>query len=524
MIDVLDRRQVAVRYLLEDSAESQPDRECVTFEDGSAWTCAQALAQASAAAHELARAGVRQGSAVGAAVPNGPAFLRAWWGAAMLGAAVVPFNTAYRGPLLRRLTALSSPVVIVSASDFRSHLASLAQDVGAVVLDEADIIGSDPKPPRIDRPIEPWDAFSLALTSGSTGPSKLVRVTHAQGMFAGQVPFVHYGLTGHDTYLADTPMVHIGTQYFALGALRFGARIAVRERPALDRYWEVAREVGATASALYSTMLNYLAAQAPRPTEREHDLRVIVAVPLPPDPAAFRERFGLERLVVGYGSTELGTPIAASVASPVLAGETGRLRPGYEARLVDEHDRPVAPGEAGELIVRSTTPWTIMTEYVHDPVATASAWRNGWFHTGDLLRCDDEGRYFFVDRIKDAIRRRGQNISSFEVETVVRAFPGVADTAVVAYPSEAGEGDEVKAWVSVDPDAALDFAGLLHFCVDHLAHYMVPRYFEVIDDFPRTPSAKIKKQELRELGNSERTWDRVAHGLEVTRRGVATAG
>jgi crotonobetaine/carnitine-CoA ligase len=157
---------------------------------------------------------------------------------------------------------------------------------------------------------------------------------------------------------------------------------------------------------------------------------------------------------------------------------------------------------------------------VGDPAATAAAWRNGWFHTGDLLRRAADGTFYFVDREKDAIRRRGQNVASFEIEAVLRGYPGVTDVAVVADRTCVETEDEVKAWLTVAPDAAIDFIDLLRFCVDRLPHYMVPRYFEVTGEFPRTASAKIRKQDLRDRGSSAATWDRIAHGVDVRRDGL----
>jgi carnitine-CoA ligase len=520
MLDVLDAHSVVLRHALEDAAKAAPDDTSVVFEDGSCWTRSDALREANAAANELRRAGVTQGSIVAAALPNGEAYLRTWWGAAMLGAAVVPLNTAYRGQMVRHVMSLAQPTVVVTTPDFRPHLADVAADTGSLLLDPSEIIGSDHSPAPLDRPIEPWDPISLALTSGSTGPSKLVRVTYAHSMNSGQVNFTLFGIGEADTYLADLPMVHVSALYFVHAAVGNGTRISVRTRPALDSYWEVARDAGATVSQLYSTMVTHLDAQADRGSERGHALRVVVTVPLPPDPEGFATRFGIEHLAIGYGSTEIACPIARSPDDPLPRGSTGRLLPGWEVRLVDENDLEVPSGAVGQAVVRSDRPWLVTTEYVGDPVATAEAWRNGWFHTGDLLRRDDDGTYYFVDRIRDAIRRRGQNISSYEVETVVRSYPGIVDVAVVAERSDVDAEDEVKAWITVEDGVTIDFADLLRFCTNDMAHFMVPRYFEVADEFPRTQSAKIRKQELRDRGSSSATWDRLAHGLDVRRTGL----
>ncbi|MFG2039844.1 AMP-binding protein [Dactylosporangium sp. NPDC048998] len=532
MLDVLDRDGVVLRYQLERAARVAPDQTCVVFEDGSSWTRAEALREACASANELSRAGATRDRAVAAALPNGPAYLRTWWGAAMLGAPVVPFNTAYRGPMVRRLMRQAKPAVVVTTSQFRPHLIDAMDDAAtgdlpapaALLLDPAEIVGSDATTPVLDRPIEPWEPISLALTSGSTGPSKLVRVTYAQSMDSGQVNFSLWDIGAPDTYLSDIPMVHVSALYFLHASVGNLTRITVRSRPALDHYWEVARDTGATVSQLYSTMITYLDAQPPRGAERTHRLRVVVTVPLPPDPTGFAAKFGIEHLAIGYGSTETSCPIAARPGDGLPPGSIGRLRPGWDVRLVDEHDVEVPTGQPGEAVIRSSKPWLITTEYVDNPETTAHAWRNGWFHTGDLLCRDADGTFYYVDRLKDVIRRRGQNISSYEVESVIRTYPGITDVAIVAERSGVESEDEVKAWLIVKEPARMDFVDLLQFCTDRLAHYMVPRYFEIIDEFPRTASAKVKKQELRDRGGSERTWDRVVYGFDVRRTGLITIG
>jgi carnitine-CoA ligase len=520
--DVYDPNRVVIRNLLQIGAKENPAQTLVTFEDGSGWTRRQALAAACAAARSLRAAGVTQGSTVAAALPNGEAYLRTWWGAAMLGASVVPVNPAFRGALLTHLLALAKPTAIVTEPDFRlTVIGSLGElRSSATVLDPVDIAGLSPSLPDLERAIEPWDAMSFGLTSGSTGPSKLVRITYAHSANTGQVSYGLFGIGPLDNYLVDLSMVHVSSLYFVHAAIANGTRITVRSRPALQSYWETARDTGATFSQLYSTMITFLENQPPRQADRSHKLRVVVTVPLPVNPGAFAERFGIEHLATGYGSTEISCPIAADPIKPPPAGSLGRLLSGWEVRLVNDHDLEVPPGEPGEAIFRSVRPWLITTEYIDNPQATANAWRNGWFHTGDLMRRESDGTFYFVDRIADAIRRRGQNISSFDVEAVICAYPGIADVAVVADRSDVPSEDEIKAWLIVEPGAAVDFPTLLKHCVSRLPHYMVPRYFEVAEEFPRTASAKVRKHELRDRGTSSRTWDRLANGLDVRRTGL----
>ena len=221
--------------------------------------------------------------------------------------------------------------------------------------------------------------------------------------------------------------------------------------------------------------------------------------------------------------TEISTPLVSG-PNPSPVGTCGRPRSGVDVRIVDEHDCEVEPGAVGELIVRTDRPWAMNHGYFRNPEATARAWRNGWFHTGDAFRVDAAGNYFFVDRIKDAIRRRGENISSFEVETEVGAHPAVKEAAAVAVASDEGE-DEVLVAVSLADGARLDPEDLIRFLLPRMAHFMVPRYVRVVDELPKTPTQKVQKHVLRTEGLTADTWDRAAAGIEVKREriGATTA-
>jgi crotonobetaine/carnitine-CoA ligase len=242
-------------------------------------------------------------------------------------------------------------------------------------------------------------------------------------------------------------------------------------------------------------------------------------VPWNQDSLAVAQRFGID-MHTAFNMTELATPIRSQANPPVL-GTCGRARPGVECRIVDENDIEVAPGVVGELIVRTARPWEITQGYYKNPEATVRAWRNGWFHTGDAFRCDADGNFFFVDRMKDAIRRRGENISSFEVESEACAHPDVREAAAIPVPSELGE-DEVML-VVVPVAEALDPLALLRFMEPRVAAYMLPRYIRIVAELPKTPTAKVEKHRLRSEGVTADTWDREAHGVTV-RRGQLQTG
>jgi crotonobetaine/carnitine-CoA ligase len=267
-------------------------------------------------------------------------------------------------------------------------------------------------------------------------------------------------------------------------------------------------------------MIPFLLKEPPSPRDRDHPLRHVVMVPLSDDAQAFAERFGVD-VYTTFNMTETSCPIV-SERNPRVRGTCGRPRAGVEARIVDENDCEVAPGEVGELILRTDVPWAMNHGYHKNPQATAQAWRNGWFHTGDAFRYDSDGNFFFVDRLKDAIRRRGENISSFEVEAELMAHPAVREAAAVAVPSEHSE-DEVLAVVAPVAGQSVDPAELLGFLLPRMPHFMVPRYVRVLPELPKTPTQKVQKNLLRADGVTPDTWDREAAGIRVRRQRLTQA-
>jgi len=238
----------------------------------------------------------------------------------------------------------------------------------------------------------------------------------------------------------------------------------------------------------------------------------MIVVPMIDAVDVFSKRFGVNVYTM-YHQTEISTPILSG-PNPPKRGTCGRLRGGVEARLVDENDIEVPIGESGELILRTDRPWAMMTGYLNSPEATVKAWRNGWLHTGDAFRRDVDGDFFFVDRLKDTIRRRGENISSMEVENEIIAHPDVQEAAVIAVPSEYSE-DEVMAVVAPVPGHQIDPAQLIDFLRNRLAHFMIPRFIRFTPELPKTPTAKVQKHLLRDAGITVDTWDREAAGIKI---------
>ena len=248
------------------------------------------------------------------------------------------------------------------------------------------------------------------------------------------------------------------------------------------------------------------------PSDADTPLRLVFMVPLAGDIAAFSKRFGCEVYTI-FNMTEISTPII-SEPNPLVRGTCGKQRAGVDVRLVDDNDCEVPLGTVGEMLVRTDRPWGMNSSYYKNPQATAAAWRNGWFHTGDSFRRDAEGYFYFVDRKKDAIRRRGENISSFEVEAEVTQHPSVREAAAVGVPSEFSE-DEVLVVVAPVAGIEIDPVALIEFLRPRMAHFMIPRYIRVLPELPKTPSNKVMKHELRQEGVTADTWDRERAGIRI---------
>jgi crotonobetaine/carnitine-CoA ligase len=519
-----------LRPLLERRAAETPEKVFARFADGTTWTYAETSIVARRAANGLRRLGVARGDTVLSWLPNGADALRVWFGLNYLGAIYVPINLAYRGGILEHVIDNAGARVIASHADLLPRLASIerAELTDAVVVGGephridglamygADVLEpEDASLPSLDADIAPWDTQSIVYTSGTTGPSKGVLSSYLQ-LYTMGVESFPFG-NADDRCMVNLPLFHVGGTAAAYTMLAKGGSIAIVDAFDTARFWSTVRETGATTVILLGVMASVLAKQPPSPHDRGHGLRHAIMVPLGEDAPAFSARFGCDIYTV-FNMTEISTPLVSG-RNPTPVGTCGRPRAGVEVRVVDEHDCEVEPGAVGELIVRADRPWTMNHGYYKNPEATARAWRNGWFHTGDAFRVDADGNYFFVDRMKDAIRRRGENISSFEVETEVCAHPAVKEAAAVAVASEDGE-DELLVAVSLADGAELDPVELLQFLRPRMAHFMVPRYVRVIAELPKTPTQKVQKHLLRSEGVTADTWDRAAAGIEVKRERI----
>ena len=508
-------------------AQLRPDEVFAVFDTGEEWTFAQLRELVMDTARVLQDAGVGRDDRVVVWLESGPLPIRTWLAVSYLGAVLVPINTAYRGGLLEHALDLAEARVIVTHADLVDRLASVAQGrpklvyavnpaaapavPGLEVRDAADLLASRAADPTPGEEHRPWDTQMVLYTSGTTGPSKAVLCSyrHIAAMATGGA----LQREQSDRVLVHSPLFHVTGICGVLWALGCGASIAVLSRFRTSTFWKDVLALRATYLVMMGSLARFLLNQPITPEEEQTTLRMALVAPLNADSVAFAKRVGIDYYSV-FNMTEVSTPLV-TVMNPDALASCGVPRPGVQVRLVDENDIEMPIGQVGELIVRTDDPWMLSSGYYRNEAATASSLRNGWFHTGDGMRRDEEGNFYYVDRMKDSIRRRGENISSFEVEVEVQAHPAVAEAAAVAVPSEVGE-DDVMVFVTLNERAELDPAELIEFLRGRMAHFMVPRYLRVIDELPRTPTLKVQKARLRGLG-LDQAWDREAAGIRIKR-------
>jgi carnitine-CoA ligase len=483
-------------------------------------------------AHGLVGLGMKRGETLLVMLPNSVGFIEIWWALAKLGIIQVPVNTAYRGSILRHLVTDSGAATMILAPKFLERMAEIAGELPAVkrlvVAGEGKVpaglssgrevlaLASLYLEPRGQLPPGPSERDLLAVmyTSGTTGPSKGVMVTHAHAYHYALAGVDLMALTADDVYYAPLPLFHIAGQWnVTYACLIAGARVGLPFPFKAERFWDEVAGYRATVTFLLGAMASLLSRQAPSSRDIETSMAKALIVPQLPEIAEFERRFGLKATTT-YGSTEANVPVKAhfDLEDPRICGRARDEL--YELRIVDEFDNELPPGKAGELCVRAKRPWILMAGYWNHPEWTEQAWRNLWLHTGDSLMRDAAGNYHFVDRLKDSIRRKGENISSMEVEIEILQHPAVLEAAVFPVRAEGGE-DEVMAVLVPKPGQALEPEALLRFLAPRLPHFMLPRYLEFADGLPKTPTGKIQKFPLRERGLGPATWDRERAGIRL---------
>ncbi|HEX9681640.1 MAG TPA: AMP-binding protein [Acidimicrobiales bacterium] len=531
---MLDRNQV-LPYAIADLAQRAGATTAVLDVTGPTVTYAELHDTILGWAAAYRRAGIDEGQTVVTMLPNSLEAYYAWLGVAWLRAIEVPANNMYLGTMLKYLVENSEAETVLLASRFVDRLAAVSADLPRlkrVIVPDA--TAADPLP---DLPcevirgdeflggVEPAtdlegpshrDTMAIIYTSGTTGPSKGVLVPWAE-LYWFSTGMPDDMTSPGDRYYSPYPAFHISGKAALYVTALSEATLVIREMFSATEFWDDVRKHNITVLALLGPLMSILMQMPERDDDADNAVHSVGGGPIIPEIEEFKRRFGIPRHTTGFGMTETGIPITAGWNPPNFrtCGRPREGRPGYEIRVVDEHGEPVRPGEVGELIVRCSEPWCMNLGYWKMPDKTAEAWRHGWFHTGDAFKVDDDGWLYFVDRIKDAIRRRGENISSFEVEAHINQHPAVQESAAVGVPSDLGE-DDVKISVVVKPTEELTGEELIEFLIPRMPRFMVPRYVEIVTELPKTEATfRTQKVRLREQALNDNTWDREQAGISL---------
>jgi len=529
--------QTTVLAALAHRLSADPDGRYLDV-DGAAYTAREMDEASNRLAGALAYLGVTKGDRVATLLENSPAQVISFFGALKLGAVQVPINTAYKGDFLRHQLADSGAKVLVIQGDFASRLdiAGIAElpelgacivvgdpddDVAGVAVHDWDALlaaSTASAPP--DAGVVPSDLACFIYTAGTTGPSKGCMLSHNYIVCLADQIARAWQRRPDDVVLTPLPLFHFNAiSICVVGTLVVGGSAAIARRFSVSRFWPEVQRTGATMVSLLGSLAILIADADDHPEQQGHRLRLCAAAPFPPaTDEIWRERFGCATFSAGYGLTEASLISMLPAGEPNAPGAAGKPNDHeFDVRIVDDDDVEVQLGETGEIVCRPRHPNVMFAGYWRRPDDTLAVMRNLWFHTGDLGRLDDEGFLYFVDRKKDYLRRRGENISSFEMERIFHGHPDIEDVAVHSVPSEIGE-DDVKVTAVLLGASTLTEEDLCRWAVERVPYFAVPRYIEFRSDLPRNPVGRVLKYQLRDEGATEATWDREASGVVFERR------
>ena len=527
-----------ISSVLSRQAEERPDFPALQWQTEEPLTYGRLYERCLRLAGGLRGLDVQPGERVLIMLPNSMEIVLAWFSTNLLGAVEVPINVHYKGSwLVHEVNDCEARLAIVHAqylqrfAEVADQLERLTDFVGVGGDDSATrqenekwsmhTWGELEHAAAIDEPIETrhYDTSSIMYTSGTTGPSKGVVLPYGVGGVFAQGVVDTAKLTSDDVNYVVHPLFHGNAQFMQiLPSLLVGARISLWPGFSASRWLDQIRACGATITNTLGVMVSFIYSQPTREDDADNPLRAMITLPAPSDIAEDFERRFAVKCLEGYGMTEVGVITYRRLEEPLRLGSAGRAVEWCDVRIVDpETDEPLPPGKVGEIVVRPKATGIMMKEYNNVPAKTVEAWRNLWFHTGDAGEMDEGGYLYFRDRVKDVIRRRGENISSFSIESAANTHPSVEESAAIAVPAEHGVGaeDEVKLCVVLKQEEELDPAELYEHCAQRMPYFAVPRYIEYISEIPKTANEKVRKNVLREEGVTPNTWDREAAGIQV---------
>ena len=495
--------------------------------DENVFTYAEMDERSDALAAGLAHLGVGQGEQVAMLSPNRTELLELFYGVAKTGAAQVPLNAYLKGDFLLHQLRQSRSSVLVTDAAGREALAPLRSQLpdlrALILLDAAEdgeisyasLFDHGNTPPQVE--LTAADRMSILYTSGTTGLPKGCVASHGYYCRSGEIIGQALEVTEGDVLFAGLPLFHSGARLVTVTLpLIYGIPAYLQGTFSARAYFPRAKEVGATLMIAVGAMGAAILATEPSPADRGHKVTRIMCAPLSLDAqATFRERFGVDPWVDIFGQTEcMPTTLTQLSSDRRDPNGCGIGASDLDVALLDDEGN-VLDGEAtGEICLRPKTPYAMFEGYFENPTATLEAFRGLWHHTGDYGRRLPSGAFAFVDRKKDSLRRRGENISSFELEQAIDAHPAIVESAVVAVASDLGE-DDIKACIAAS--SPIDPAELFDFFKNNLPYFAIPRYVDFIDALPRNGVGRVLKHKLREAGNTAATWDFEAMDLVVTK-------
>jgi crotonobetaine/carnitine-CoA ligase len=526
----ISEEQHSLPGLLAARLDTDPESEYLDVL-GTRFSAADVARDAGALATSLAELGVTHGERVATLMENSPEGMLSWWGTILGGGISTPINSAYKGDYLRHQLADCGARVITVQGDMASRIAPVARDLPSlehvVVVGEPDAEISGPKvhawpdlmtaaPAPIDRSVEPSTLATFVYTGGTTGPSKGCMLSHNYHVGLANQIAISWRRTPDDVVWSALPLFHFNAISVCLtGALSCGGRAAVSGKFSVSNFWPEMNRTGATIVSLLGSMAYLLANDEDRPAmpksgapEANSSLRLIGAAPMPIEiDRRLRDRFGTDVFSGAFGQTEASLVSWTPLGVENRPNAAGVINDEYfDVRIFDDDDNELGRNTDGEIVLRPKRPHVMFEGYWGNPEATIRANRNLWYHTGDIGRIDDDDYLYFVDRKADYLRRRGENISSFEVEKVIMKHVAVIDVVVHAVPSEITE-DDLKLTATLAPDADVTEEQLFLWCVEELPYFALPRYVEFRDDLPRSPVGRVLKRVLRDEGVTEATWD-----------------
>lgn len=539
----MTRPQTTVLAALAERLSADPDGPYLDFsnsgEDIVQLTAREMDLASNRLAHGLREMGVQHGDRVATLLENRAEQVISFLGALKLGAVQVPINTAYKGEFLRHQLSDSGAKVFIVQGDFASRAVEVVGDESTPVLTHCitvdppdavidarpvvswqDVLDAGSAAPVTDANVRPGDLACFIYTAGTTGPSKGCMLPHNYIVSLADQIARAWQRRSDDVVLTPLPLFHFNAiSVCVVGSLLTGGHAAIERRFSVSNFWPEIKRTGATMVSMLGSPAILIANAEDHPDQQGHKLRLCAAAPMPPDTdRAWQERFGCKTFSGGYGLTEASLLSMLDAGEPNKPGAAGKPNQHeFEVRLLDDDDVVVEPGEVGEIVCRPTGPNLMFAGYWNRPDATVDATRNLWFHTGDLGRIDEDGYIYFVDRKKDALRRRGENISSFEMEKVLFGHSAIRDAAVHAVASPLGE-DDVKVTVVLQEGATVTEEELCRWVAERVPYFAIPRYVEFRADLPRNPVGRVLKYQLREEGRTEHTWDREAAGVTFERR------